>query len=59
MLYFTDTASSALIWATAHRRISANVSAEFLINESLNGPAMIPCSKALTSGPHHGSGASV
>ena len=43
LLCFTDTASSTLIWATTRRYISANVSVEFLINESLNGPTMIPC----------------
>lgn len=48
LLHFRDTTSSALIWATTYRRISSNVSFGFLISESLNGPTMTPCSKALT-----------
>jgi len=46
--FFVAVASSVLMCVTALHRISENVSDGFLIKESLNGLATIPCSKAVT-----------
>jgi len=43
-LFFLSTTSSTSIWAVTHCRTSNNFSVEFLISESLNRLANIPCS---------------
>ena len=46
--HFTVTCSSTSMWATAHRWISLNIFARFLIKESLNSPNKIPHPKVCT-----------